>query len=99
MKRRFDGTHCLFTLPSKPELFAGTRHVEKLKPLLIEAKKGAYGDRVRVSPGATTRRTGSSRSCRKRRTKPKVDIVKAFELYCSQPRIKGEIGGDLRFRD
>ena len=29
----------------------------------------------------------------KARTKPKVDTVEAFELYCSQPRIKGGLDG------
>jgi hypothetical protein len=32
------------------------------------------------------------------RTKPKVDIIEAFELYCSQPRIKGGLDGSTAKR-
>jgi hypothetical protein len=66
--------------------------VEKFKPLLLAAKKGAYDDIVRASRG-DYRENGKLDELPKARTKPKVDIVEAFELYCSQPRIKGGLEG------
>ena len=66
--------------------------VEKLKPLLAEARKGAYGDVFRASNGdyKENKKLGE---LPKTRTKPKVDIMEAFELYCGQPRIKGGLDG------
>lgn len=66
--------------------------VEKLKPLLAEARKGAYGDVFRASKG-DYKENGKLGELPKTRTKPKVDIMEAFELYCSQPRIKGGLDG------
>ena len=66
--------------------------VEKFKPLLIGAKKGGYGDIVRASRG-DYKENGKLDELPKTRTKPKVDIMEAFELYCSQPRIKGGLDG------
>ncbi|MDA9424589.1 DUF6538 domain-containing protein [Bradyrhizobium sp. CCBAU 53380] len=66
--------------------------VEKLKPLLAEARKGAYRDVFRASKG-DYKENGKLGELPKTRTKPKVDIMEAFELYCSQPRIKGGLDG------
>ncbi len=66
--------------------------VEKLKPLLADARKGAYGDVFRASKG-DYKENGKLGELPKTRTKPKVDIMEAFELYCSQPRIKGGLDG------
>jgi integrase len=66
--------------------------LEKFKPLLLEARKGAYGDIVRASKG-DFRENGKLGELPKTRTKPKIDIMEAFELYCSQPRIKGGLDG------
>ena len=66
--------------------------VAKFKPLLIEAKKGAYGDIARASRG-NYKNNEKLDELPKARTKPKVDLMEAFELYCSQPRIKGRLEG------
>jgi hypothetical protein len=66
--------------------------VEKFKPLLLEARKGAYGDILRAAKG-DFRENGKLDELPKARTKPKVDIMEAFESYCSQPRIKGGLHG------
>jgi hypothetical protein len=66
--------------------------VAKFKPLLLEARKGAYGDIVRASKG-DYRENDKLEELPKARTKPKIDIMEAFELYCSQPRIKGGLDG------
>jgi integrase len=66
--------------------------VEKFKPLLKEAGKEAYGDIFRASKG-DYKDNGKLEELPKTRTKPKVDIIEAFELYCSQPRIKGGLDG------
>ncbi|WP_456770405.1 DUF6538 domain-containing protein [Bradyrhizobium sp. USDA 4448] len=66
--------------------------VEKLKPLLAQARKGAYGDVFRASAGDFEENKELGK-LPKTRTKPKVDIMEAFELYCSQPRIKGGLDG------
>jgi hypothetical protein len=66
--------------------------VEKFKPLLLAAKKGAYEDIVRASRGDYSE-NGKLDELPKARTKPKVDIMEAFELYCRQPRIKGGLEG------
>jgi integrase len=65
--------------------------VEKFKPLLLEARRGAYADIARASKGDY----GENEELKKlpSRTRPKVDIMEAFELYCSQPRIKGRLEG------
>ncbi|MGT2503253.1 DUF6538 domain-containing protein [Bradyrhizobium guangxiense] len=52
--------------------------VEKLKPLLAEARKGAYGDVFRASKG-DYKENGKLGELPKTRTKPKVDIMEAFE--------------------
>ena len=64
----------------------------KFKPLLLEAKKEAYGDVLRAARG-DYRENDRLAALPKARTKPKVDIMDAFELYCSQPRIKGGLDG------
>ena len=56
--------------------------VEKFKPLLLAARKGAYEDILRASRGDYSE-NGKLDELPKARTKPKVDIVEAFELYCS----------------
>ncbi|MDI4237731.1 hypothetical protein OZ411_33500 [Bradyrhizobium sp. Arg237L] len=65
--------------------------VEKFKPLLLEARKGGYGDIFRASKG----KYGENPDLKDlpQRTKPKVDFLEAFELYCNQDRIKGHLEG------
>lgn len=65
--------------------------VEAFKPLLLKARQGALADLARAARGDYS----DSGELEKLppRTKPKVDIVEAFELYCSQPRIKGGLKG------
>jgi hypothetical protein len=65
--------------------------IEKFKPLLLKARQGAYADIARAAKGDYE----DSEELKKLpgRTKPKVDIIEAFELYCSQPRIKGGLDG------
>jgi len=65
--------------------------VEKFKPRLLEAKRGAYGDIARASRGDY--RKNERLDELPVRTKPKVDIMEAFEHYCSQRRIKGGLEG------
>jgi integrase len=66
--------------------------VEKFKPLLLEAKREAHGDVARASKG-NYRPNPKLDDLPPTRSKPKVDIFEAFELYCSQPRIKGGLDG------
>jgi integrase len=65
--------------------------VEKFKPLFLKARREGYGDVLRASEGDYSE--NSALKAVPTRTKPKVDIVEAFELYCSQPRIKGGLDG------
>lgn len=61
---------------------------EKFKPL-FSLQGRAYGDIVCASSKGDYRENGKLDELPKTRTKPKVDIMEAFELYCCQPRIKG----------
>lgn len=65
--------------------------VESFKPLLLKARRGAFADLTRAAKGDYA----ESEELKKLpdRTRPKVDILEAFELYCSQPRIKGGLDG------
>jgi hypothetical protein len=66
--------------------------VEKFKPLLLEARREAIRDIARIRVGDYEENSKLAKLPRER-TKPKVDIMGAFELYCSQPRIKGGLDG------
>jgi integrase len=65
--------------------------VEKFKPLFLAARQDAYRDLIRASKGDYSE--NPVLGTLPKRTKPKVDIMEAFELYCSQPRIKGGLDG------
>ena len=68
--------------------------VEKFKPLFLKARREGYGDVLRASEGDYSE--NPALKAVPNRTKPKVDLVEAFELYCSQPRIKGGLDGRQR---
>jgi hypothetical protein len=65
--------------------------VESFKRLLLKARQGAVADITRAAKGDYA----ESEELKKlpARTRPKVDMVEAFELYCGQPRIKGGLDG------
>jgi integrase len=65
--------------------------VEKFKPLFLKARQDAYRDVIRASKDDYSENPVLKTV--PKRTKPKVDIREAFELYCSQPRIKGGLEG------
>jgi integrase len=66
--------------------------VKTFKPLLIDARTEGYLDIARAAMG----RFGENPKLAdlpKARSKPKIDIIEAFESYCSQPKIKGQLDG------
>lgn len=65
--------------------------VKTFKPLLIEARTEGYLDIARAARGSF----GDNPKLAElpKRTKPKVDIIEAFEHYCSQSHIKGQLDG------
>jgi hypothetical protein len=65
--------------------------VEKFKDLFLKARQDAYRDMIRASKGDYSE--NPVLKSLPKRTTPKVDIIEAFELYCSQPRIKGGLEG------
>lgn len=70
---------------------ATDEQVEVFKPLLLKARQGAVADIARAAKGDYS----ESDELKKLppRTSPKVDILEAFEAYCSQRRIKGGLDG------
>jgi hypothetical protein len=66
--------------------------VRLFKPLLLEATREAFGDIALASKGKY-KPNPKLEDLPKERVKPKIDIVEAFESYCSQPRIKGGLHG------
>lgn len=66
--------------------------IAKFKPLLLEARREGYKDVARASKGDYSENKKLV-ELPKTRSKPKIDIMEALELYCSQPRIKGGLDG------
>jgi len=64
----------------------------QFKPLLIEARAEAYLDIARAAKGRY-KENPKLDELPKARSKPKIDIIEAFESYCSQPQIKGQLDG------
>lgn len=65
--------------------------VESFKRLLLKARQGAVADITRAAKGDYAENEELKKL--PARTRPKVDMVEAFELYCGQPRIKGGLDG------
>jgi integrase len=65
--------------------------VDGFKPLLLKARQGAVADIARAAKGDYAESEELKRL--PPRTRPKVDILEAFESYCSQRRIKGGLDG------
>lgn len=65
--------------------------VEGFKPLLLKDRQGTLADIRCAAEGDYA----ESEELKKPplSTRPKVDIVEAFEAYCSQPHIKGGLNG------
>jgi len=66
--------------------------VKTFKPLLVEARAGGYLDIARAARGLFGENPKLA-DLPKARSKPKIDIIEAFESYCSQPKIKGQLDG------
>jgi integrase len=65
--------------------------VKTFKPLLIEARTDGYLDIARAARGSFG--DNPKLADLPKRTKPKIDIIEAFEHYCSQSHIKGQLDG------
>ena len=66
--------------------------LKAFKPLLIEARSEAFLDIARAAKGSY-KENPKLDELPKARSKPKIDIIEAFESYCSQPQIKGQLDG------
>ncbi|WP_315761417.1 hypothetical protein [Bradyrhizobium sp. SZCCHNS2005] len=66
-------------------------NIERFKPLYLDGRRRAFDDLLRASRGDFSESPLLKQY--PARTKPKVDMLAAFERYCQSPSIKGGVNG------